>query len=88
MSSHCAVIGSDVGGITNIIIDGFNGIMIPAGDSIRLYEAMRFLIDNPEKRKQIAQKGYDSIAHSFSLDVWRSKWGRIVDEYITQKGIK
>ena len=49
---------------------------------------MRFLIDNPEKRKQIAQKGYDSIAHSFSLDVWRLKWGRIVDEYITQKGIK
>lgn len=82
MSSHCAVIGSDVGGITNIILDGYNGLMVPAGNSNSLYEAIKLLIDNSVLREKIAEKGYETIQESFSLDVWMSKWRRIIKEYV------
>ena len=81
MSSHCAVIGSDVGGITNIILNGYNGLMVPAGDVDCLYEAMKYLIDNPEERERIACVGYETIAKSFSFDVWKSRWSRVINEY-------
>ncbi len=82
MSSHCAVIGSDVGGIPNIIIDGYNGLMVPANDTNKLYEAIKFLIDNTDKRKQLAQKGYETVSEAFSLDKWKANWKRIIMDYV------
>ena len=81
MSSHCAVIGSDVGGITNIILDRYNGLMVPAGDSDKLFEAMDFLINNPNERKRMAQLGYDTVVSSFSYDIWESKWIKVINKF-------
>lgn len=82
MSSQCAVIGSDVGGITNIILDGYNGLMVPAGDSDKLYYALKLLIENPDQREQISQKGYETVKLAFSYDVWRKRWNNILSDYI------
>ena len=82
MSSHCAVIGSDVGGITNILLDGYNGIITPSGNSDRLYEAMKYLIDNPDERDRMAQIGYDTINKSFSFETWKSKWARLIADFV------
>lgn len=82
MSSQCAVIGSDVGGITNVIIDGYNGLMVPANDASKLYEAIKKLIDNPDIRIKLAQKGYETIAEAFSIDRWKANWRRIIMDYV------
>lgn len=74
MSAQCAVIGSDVGGITNILIDGFNGLMVPSGDSEALYKALIQLITNPELRLQLSEAGYHTVKTGFSIDKWRDKW--------------
>lgn len=45
MAAGCAVICTNVGGMTNIIIDGYNGLMInPDEDS--LYKALDRLIED------------------------------------------
>jgi len=82
MSSQCAVIGSDVGGITNILLDGYNGMMVPAGDSDRLYEAMKYLVDNPQERERMAVVGYETIAQAFSYDIWKAKWVRVMKDFV------
>lgn len=82
MSSHCAVIGSDVGGITNIIIDGFNGLMVPAGDEKRLLEALKYLIDKPEEIRRLADMGYKTVEKSFSYDRWKMKWESIINDVV------
>ena len=82
MSSQCAVIGSDVGGITNILLDGYNGMMVPAGDSDRLYEAMKYLVDNPQERERMAAVGYETIARAFSYDIWKGKWVRVIKDFV------
>lgn len=79
MSAQCAVVVSDVGGMTNIIIDGYNGRIIPAGDSDKLYEVLNSLITNPGKIKQYSEKAYDTILNSLSYERWKNDWKQVIE---------
>ena len=74
MSSQCAVIISDVGGMTNVVIDKFNGRIVPAGDSEALYIVIKELINNPQERDKIAIQGYKTIESGFSYNKWKQDW--------------
>ena len=78
MSAQCAVVASDVGGITNVVIDGFNGFMVPSGSSTSLYEALKRLIDHPEEIKRLSDNAYNVVKESFSYEKWKSEWIRII----------
>lgn len=74
MSAQCAVIATNVGGMTNIILDGYNGLYTNAGDSQDLYLKIKKLLDNPVLRNSISVKGYETVKESFSRDRWVSDW--------------
>lgn len=78
MSAQCAVIGSDVGGITNILIDNFNGLIVPAGQVNALYLAIKYLIDYPQERLRLSSAGYLTVCNGFSYEKWKSKWKDII----------
>ena len=78
MSSQCAVICSDVGGMTDIVLDGYNGIMVGAGNSESLYQAMKSLIDNPEDIKRLSKIGYETVKQSFSYERWKMQWIEVI----------
>lgn len=82
MSAQCAVVASNVGGMTNIILDGYNGLLIPAGNVDGLYESIKYLIDNPSECQQIANKGYDTVKCSFSYEKWRLRWEKVINDFI------
>lgn len=82
MSSQCAVVCSDVGGMTNIVLDGFNGKMVPASNVEALYKAVKYLIDNPEERERMANNGYETVKQAFSFERWKKEWETILMEYI------
>lgn len=85
MSAQCAVVASDVGGMTNIILDGYNGLLVPAGNAESLYYSIKFLIDTPSARQQIANKGYETVKCSFSYDKWKSSWEKVIKEVTQNK---
>lgn len=77
MAAGCAVICTNVGGMTNIIIDGYNGLMInPDEDS--LYKALDRLIEDKLLRGRLQAKAYETIKEAFSLNIWKSKWAQII----------
>lgn len=79
MAAGCAVICTNVGGMTNIVIDNLNGRLInPSFDA--LLEAIIDLIEHPEKITAYGELAYNTIRTSFSLDSWRTKWENIVHE--------
>lgn len=80
MSAQCAVICTNVGGMTNIVIDHYNGLMINP-DEAALYQAMDELINNDELRCSLAEKAYDTVVAAFSRDAWQTKWKKILNEY-------
>lgn len=81
MSAQCAVVCTNVGGMTNIIINGYNGLMVNASDIEQLYLAIVDLVEHPEKRKRLAEKGYETLKSSFSYERWKDQWIKVLQIY-------
>ncbi len=79
MGAGCAVVATAVGGITNMIIDGFNGILVMA-DTQSLLAGIKSVIDNPVLRRELGRRAHETAMHSFALDIWRKKWSQVIEE--------
>ena len=79
MSAHCAVVCTNVGGMTNIVLDHYNGLMINPEEG-ELYDALTTLIRDKAIRNQLADKAYETAAGSFSLNLWQERWLKVVKE--------
>lgn len=78
MSAQCAAVCTDVGGMTNIVLDGYNGRMVGAGNVNQLYFAIKDLIDDPDERRRIASTGYESVKCAFSYERWANQWRDVI----------
>ncbi|WP_430455827.1 glycosyltransferase family 4 protein [Rheinheimera sp.] len=79
MLAGCAVIATDVGGMTNMVIDGYNGILIqPSVTS--LTQALRSLIDDQQRRQQLALRGWQSAATAFAHRRWCQQWLELIEQ--------
>ena len=75
MACKLPVIGSDTGGIPDIIQDGETGLLVPEKDVSGLSNAILSLIKNEELRKKLAVNGYDRVKEKFS-------WEKIAEGYL------
>ena len=57
------VIATAVGGVPELVRDGENGLLVPAGDSNGLAAAIRRLIDQPDLRERLAAAAAPSVEH-------------------------
>ena len=77
MATGCAVVCTIVGGMSNIIINGYNGMLI-APEEEELYQALKRLIENEDERIILARRGRESLEASFSLNKWMESWKKIL----------
>lgn len=69
MNSACAVVSSDVvGAMPFLIQQGETGYAYKYGSAKDLYEKIKFLLDNPEKRKELAKNAYESIITKWNAE--------------------
>lgn len=77
MASGCAAIATNVGGMTNIILSGYNGLLInPTAKDIE--NAIEKLILNPELRNKLSKNGYETVKEAFSKERWQKQWENII----------
>ena len=76
MACRLPVIGSDTGGIPDIIQDGETGLLVPEKDISGLSKAVLSLIENEDLREKLAVNGYNRVKERFS-------WEKIAEDYIT-----
>lgn len=73
-----ALITTNVGGLSNIVLNGYNGILCePNAKSIA--KAINDLIEDAELRLKYQQNAFES-SDCFSLDNWKRKWVEILLE--------
>ena len=77
MGAGCAVICTNVGGLTNIVLNGFNGIICDITDN-SLFNALNNLVENTENRELIAMRGYETAKLAFDKIKWEQKWDSII----------
>ena len=69
------VIATDVGGISESIIEKETGFLIKEGDSSSWISKISFLIDNPNESKQIGLRGCEFVNENFS-------WKKIAKDFL------
>lgn len=79
IASGCPVITTDVGGLGNIILPGYNGDILPANAEY-FAEVTAKLLDNTELRNEMA-KNCINIRETFGKQRWDSKINQIVLKY-------
>jgi len=79
MGSGCAVIATSVGGITNLIIDNFNGILVEP-DSKALIRGLDTLIQDRELRLRLGRNAYTAACQSLTLENWKKRWKTVIRE--------
>ena len=85
MASGCFPIVSHVGGLTNIILDKFNGrSFYPSEDE--LYKTIHEVLDmDLTEFKNITIRAYESAIKTFSRDVWAEKWIAVINNVMSPK---
>jgi len=53
------VITTNVGGVSSIVKDGENGVFVNPGDVNGIINAIKFLADNPNRRMEMGEQGYE-----------------------------
>jgi glycosyltransferase involved in cell wall biosynthesis len=57
MASGVPVVGCDVGAVPELVVDGHNGMLVPPGSPGALAQALRTLIDDPDLRHRLGERG-------------------------------
>ena len=68
MASSLPVIGSEVGGIPELVRNGYNGLLVPPADPQKLAQAIEHLVENPTLLKQMGARGRKRVEEEFTLD--------------------
>jgi glycosyltransferase involved in cell wall biosynthesis len=79
MDAALPVVATNVGGVPDLIEPGVQGLLIPRGDHVALAGAVDELLDDPQRRLQMGERGRERRRSEFSLDVLV---GRLEDLYI------
>jgi len=61
------LVGTDVGGISEQIADGVNGMLVPVDDVTALADALETVIIDPDYRYQLARSAANKAKHDYSL---------------------
>ena len=69
MNSGCAVVASHaIGSVPFLLKDGENGFIYKDGNIDDLYSKVKYLLDNPEKRKNMAKNAYLTMKNEWNAE--------------------
>ena len=73
MRAGLPVIATDVGGVSEVVVHGVTGLLVPPNDVNALQSAMQQLLDNPAERQRLGEAGRARYEAGFSVDVMAEK---------------
>jgi glycosyltransferase involved in cell wall biosynthesis len=78
MACGKTVINGLVGGLSDLIINDYNGLLVNVAPET-LEAALDDLIKNPGKRQRLGAKARETVA-AFSLHQWKKRWAKALEE--------
>jgi len=82
MSAKKPVLGCNIGGMREIIVDDKTGFLIEVNDSDALYLKLKYLIDNKETRERFGIEGYKRYKELFSNEIMVEKTMEVFEKCI------
>lgn len=69
MALKKAVIGSNIGGIPEVIKDNFNGFLVKPGNVEDLYLKLKYFVEHKDLIKEYGENGYRRVEEYFTTDM-------------------
>jgi glycosyltransferase involved in cell wall biosynthesis len=76
------VIGTNVGGIPDLIKDSENGFLVPPNDVEAIREKINYLIDNPRIAREMGERGRRFVQERFSTEIYALNFRKMVQTAI------
>lgn len=74
------VVASAVQGLREVVTDGVTGVLVTPDDPQALADAVRGLLDDPERAARLAAAGHADAAARFSVERYRTRLAAVLDE--------
>lgn len=89
MNSGCAVVASHaIGSVPYLIEDGKNGLIYKNGDLDDLYNKVKYLLDNTEKREEIGKNAYETLKTTWNAEVAAERFVNLVSKLYKGENIE
>lgn len=87
MNSACAVVASGaIGSVPYLIKDGENGLIYKDGNLNDLYNKVKFLLDNRERREEMGEKAYKTLTETWNAEVAAERLLKLIENINEGKG--
>jgi len=71
------VVASNIGGIPEVVVDGETGFLVPPKNPEAIAEKVIFLLKNPQKAKEMGEKGYLRVKENFTQEKLAREYEKI-----------
>ena len=82
MAKGIPVVASAVGGVPNVIKTNQNGILVPAGSSDDLYNAVLTIIDDDSLKETLSKNAKKTIEFEFNFQRWITEIELVYEEFV------
>lgn len=88
MASGSSIVASAVGQIVDVIQDGVNGLLVPAGDSAAMAAALNRMIADSQLRSRLGQQARQDAVHKYSWEQYILRLESVFQAVIAKKRVK
>jgi glycosyltransferase involved in cell wall biosynthesis len=79
MAAHLPVVGTDVGGIPDIVENGITGSLVPPGDESALAAQLSWMLAHPDRARQMGCRAHAFAEQFFSTEVYTRSYRQILE---------
>ena len=85
MAASKPVVSTDVSGMSEVIENGVNGFLVPAGNFQALAEKITMILDNKTLAMKLGKNGFSKVKYKFSEEVMMSSIKNLYSDVISGK---
>ena len=74
------LVGAAIGGTTDVVEDGINGLLVPPGNADALMQALRRLLCDESLRRELGRRGEEIVRQKYQFSAFQSALENILDE--------
>jgi len=87
MAAKKPIVGTNTGGVPEIIIDGVTGLLVPMNDPAKLADAIRYYLSNKTIALEMASKGRQRLIDVFSTEKMVAETEKLYEDVFYGKEI-
>jgi len=81
MATGLPIIGSNAGGLPNLLIDNWNGIQVDMNHD-KLADALNKLLKHPKLAAKMGRCGRQMAVNSFDISIWKRRWRELIRKVV------